>query len=82
MRRDMPPVDERWLQVINYDTATKWARDVVEEAGPEFYDAVTWCLHHTPESVGADGLEDEWREDMFVKVVEPLKSCHDQLMAV
>ncbi|KAH6719115.1 hypothetical protein BKA61DRAFT_474089 [Leptodontidium sp. MPI-SDFR-AT-0119] len=82
MRRDMPPVDERWLQVINYDTATKWARDVVEEAGPEFYDAVTWCLHHTPESVGADGLEDEWREDMFVKVVEPLKSCHDQLMAM
>ncbi|KAG4435672.1 hypothetical protein IFR05_008838 [Cadophora sp. M221] len=82
LRRDMPPVDERWLQVINYDTATKWARDVVEEAGPEFYDAVTWCLHHTPESVGADGLEDKWREDMFVKVVEPLKSCHDQLMVV
>ncbi|KAH7330211.1 hypothetical protein BKA65DRAFT_480368 [Rhexocercosporidium sp. MPI-PUGE-AT-0058] len=82
MRQNMPPVDEQWLQVINYDTATKWARDVVEEAGPEFHDAVTWCLHHTPESVGADGLEDKWREDMFVKVVEPLKNCHDQLIAV
>ncbi|PVH87289.1 hypothetical protein DL98DRAFT_582001 [Cadophora sp. DSE1049] len=82
MRRNMPSIDEQSLQVFNYAIAIQWARDVVEEAGPEFSDAVTWCLHHTPESIGADGLEDRWREDMFVKVVEPLKSCHDQLMAV
>ncbi|KAL2067321.1 hypothetical protein VTL71DRAFT_1745 [Oculimacula yallundae] len=82
MRRDMPLLNELSLQLVNYATATEWARDVVEEAGPEYSDAVTWCLHHTPESVGADGLEDRWREDMFMKVVEPLKNCHDQLMAI
>lgn len=81
MRRNIPIIDEQSLQVFNYAIAIQWARDVVEEAGPEFSDAVTWCLHHTPESIGADGLEDGWREDMFFKVVEPLKNCHDQLMA-
>ena len=38
-------------------------------------------LHHTPESSGVEGKE-KWREDMFVKVVEPLKYCHDRLMTI
>lgn len=82
MRRSLNAEDEQSLQLINYAVAIQWARDVVGEAGPEFSDAVTWCLHHTPESTGIDGLGDRWREDMFAKVVEPLKYCHDQLVAV
>lgn len=72
--------DEQTLQLINYAVAIQWARDVVEEAGPEISDAIYWCLHHTPES--GEGKDEKWREDMFVKVVEPLKGCHDQLMSI
>ena len=50
----------------------------VEEAGPEYADAVTWCLHNVPES----GTEERWREDMFAGVVEKLKYCYDQLVGV
>ena len=57
-------------------------RDVVEEAGPEYSDAVTWCLHNVPDSGDVEGKEERWREDMYVKVVEPLKYCRDQLVAV
>jgi hypothetical protein len=33
-----------------------------------------------PDGGGTEGKEDKWREDMFIKVVEPLKSCHDLLV--
>ncbi|PMD14530.1 hypothetical protein NA56DRAFT_693937 [Hyaloscypha hepaticicola] len=72
--------DEQILNLINYAAADHWARDVVEEAGPEYSDAVNWCLHHTPERSGLDGMDEKWRENMFAKVVEPLKACHDQLV--
>jgi hypothetical protein len=72
--------DEQILKLINYAAADHWARDVVEEAGPEYSDAVNWCLHHTPESSGLEGMDEKWRENMFAKVVEPLKACHDQLV--
>lgn len=35
MRRNLNTDDEQLLQVINYGVATKWCRDVVEEAGLE-----------------------------------------------
>jgi hypothetical protein len=74
--------DEQILKLINYAAADQWARDVVEEAGPEYSDAINWCLHHTPESSGMEEKDEKWREDMFVKVVEPLKTCHDQLVTI
>ncbi len=77
----MTSTDEQSLQLINFAIAIQLVRDVVEEAGPEYSDAVNWCLHHTPES-GIDGKEDKWREEMFSKVVQPLKNCHDQLMGI
>ncbi|KAE9376714.1 hypothetical protein N431DRAFT_183374 [Stipitochalara longipes BDJ] len=36
----------------------------------------------TPESSGAEGKDEKWREDMFAKVVEPLKYCHDQIVTI
>lgn len=78
MRRNLNATDEQSLQLINYAVAIQWVRDVVEEAGPEYADAVTWCLHNVPES----GTEERWREDMFAGVVEKLKYCYDQLVGV
>ncbi|TVY27490.1 hypothetical protein LHYA1_G003227 [Lachnellula hyalina] len=81
-RRNISTNDEQSLQLINYAVAIQWSRDVVEEAGPEYSDAVTWCLHNVPDSGDVEGKEERWREDMYVKVVEPLRYCHDQLLAV
>ncbi|TVY53885.1 hypothetical protein LCER1_G004426 [Lachnellula cervina] len=82
VRRNLSANDEQSLQLINYAVATAWCGDVVEEAGPEYSDAVTWCLHNVPDSGDVEGKEERWREDMYVKVVEPLRYCHDQLLAV
>jgi len=65
--------DEQILQLINYAVALEWARAVVEEAGPEYSDVVTSCLHHMPESGGVEGKDEKWREDMFIKVVEAVE---------
>jgi hypothetical protein len=81
LRQNINTSDEQILQLFNYTAAIQWSRDVVEEAGPEYADAITWCLHHIPES-GVEGKDEKWREDMFNKVVEPLKSCHDQLITI
>jgi len=82
LRRNIDTNDEQIIQLFNYTAAVQWAREVVEEAGPEYCDAINWCLHHTPESSGVEGKDEKWREDMFVKVVEPLKYCHDQLVTI
>lgn len=82
LRQSITTDDEQILQLFNYAAATQWSRDVVEEAGPEYADAIAWCLHHTPESSGVEAKDEKWREDMFVKVVEPLKYCHDQLITI
>jgi len=73
---------EQILKLINYAATDRWANDVVEEAGMEYSDAVNWCLHHIPESSEVEGKDEKWREDMFGKVVEPLKCCHDQLVTI
>jgi hypothetical protein len=78
MRRNLNADDEQSLQLINYAVAIQWVRDVVEEARPEYADAVTWCLHNVPES----GTEERWKEDMFAGVLEKLKYCYDQLVGV
>lgn len=82
LRQSTNASDEATLQVLNYAAATQWARDVAEEAGPEYEDAVSWCLHNVPDSGNVKGKEDRWREDMYVNVVEKLKCCHDKLAAV
>jgi hypothetical protein len=35
-----------------------------------------------PGSGESDGKLDKWREELFLKVVEPLKYCYKQLSAV
>jgi hypothetical protein len=67
---------------LDMAAALEWSLRVVEEAGPEFADAILWCLHNMPGSGDADGKLDKWREELFLKVVEPLKYCCDQFVAV
>lgn len=71
--------NERIMQAFIYGIASDWAQHVLEEAGPDYSDAVNWCLHQN--SVG-DAGDEGWREDMIAKVVDPLKACHDQLIAL
>ncbi|KAI9050907.1 hypothetical protein LZ554_005021 [Drepanopeziza brunnea f. sp. 'monogermtubi'] len=78
----MAAADDKRLQFLKYCVATEWLKEVVEEAGPEYANAVNWCLHHDPGSTGADGVEERWREVMFSNVVEPLRRCRDLLIAV
>lgn len=67
---------------LDMAAALEWSPRVVEEAGPEFADAISWCLHNMPGSGESDGKLDKWREELFLKVVEPLKYCYDQLTSV
>lgn len=67
---------------LDLAAALEWCPRAVEEAGPEFADAILWCLYNMPRNGEAYGKLERWREELFVKVVEPLQYCHDQLRAV
>jgi hypothetical protein len=77
-----PPTTNKFYNYSTTQLPFNGPEMFVEEAGPEYADAITWCLHHTPESSGVEGNDEKWREDMFMKVVEPLKYCHDQLIII
>ncbi|OCK77570.1 hypothetical protein K432DRAFT_303930, partial [Lepidopterella palustris CBS 459.81] len=56
--------------------ALQWSKTVGEEAGPEFAEAVEWCLHSNASS--GDG----WRKDIVKHVIDPLEYCHQQYAQV
>jgi hypothetical protein len=66
---------------LDIAAALEWSPRAVEEAGPEFADAIMWCLRGVPGSGESDGKLEKWREELFLKVVEPLKYCYDQFNA-
>lgn len=59
--------------------AMQWCdRYAVDEAGPEFADAINWCLRNpTLRGGGNRGGTDEqqWREDLQEQVIQPLRNC-------
>jgi hypothetical protein len=67
---------------LDIAAALEWSPRAVEEAGPEFADAIMWCLRFVPESGESDEKLGKWREELFLKVVEPLKYCYKQFTAV
>jgi hypothetical protein len=67
---------------LDLAAALEWCPRAAEEAGIEYADAITWCLYNAPGSGESDGKPGKWREELFVKVVEPIQYCHDQLKAV
>lgn len=63
--------------------AMEWCdRFASEEAGPEFADAIDWCLRNpTKVRESAHNKDAGWREELYTRVVEPLYYCHEQLTA-
>ncbi|KAH7396982.1 hypothetical protein DE146DRAFT_613977 [Phaeosphaeria sp. MPI-PUGE-AT-0046c] len=54
-------------------TAIQWSKLVGEEAGPEFAEAIEWCLH-------AKTLTDSnWRTELWRHVVLPLEASHKHI---
>lgn len=56
-------------------TACDWSLSVQEEAGPEFADAIKWCLAELPRGAYDGERLDQWCGEMLENVVLPLKSC-------
>lgn len=77
-RRKYPSGDVAPNPFLDMAAALEWSLRAVEEAGPEFADAITWCLKNMPGSGESDSMVERWREELYQKVVEPLKYCHDQ----
>jgi hypothetical protein len=61
---------------LDLAAAMEWCNsEAAEEAGPDFADAVRWCLGQ----FGASAPQEEnWRQELFEKVVAPLQVCHQQ----
>lgn len=74
IRQKYPPIGH----ILDVAAALEWSSRAVEEGGPEFADAILWCLHNMPGSGELDGGLEKWREELYLKVVEPLKYCYDQ----
>jgi hypothetical protein len=81
LRRKYPigPTPNPFLDMA---AALEWSPRALEEGGPEFADAILWCLRNMPGSGESDGTSEKWREELFQKVVEPLKYCYDQFNGV
>jgi len=53
-------------------TALQWQKDVVGEAGPDYADAVEWCLR----GFNMSASDASWRREMLLNVVAPLERCN------
>ncbi len=60
--------------VFDVMAARDWQCQVNEEAGSDYAGAVAWCLGGN-RSVPLN----RWREDMLLKVIQPLQRCRDYL---
>lgn len=66
--------DERERACFDIMAARDWQREVNDEAGQDFAEAVAWCLggnRSTP--------PDKWRQEMLKRVIKPLQRCLDYL---
>ncbi|CRK40823.1 hypothetical protein BN1723_004935 [Verticillium longisporum] len=74
------PVGSSDMERAGFDilAARDWQREVIEEAGSEYADAVGWCLGGNR---SAPCGRDEWRQEMLLRVVQPLQRCRDYLVA-
>jgi hypothetical protein len=60
---------------LDLAAAMEWCNsDAAEEAGPEFADAVRFCLGQ----FGAAPLDEKKRQEILEKVIKPLQFCHQQ----
>jgi hypothetical protein len=72
-RKQLPPGDAASAPFLDYAAALQWSKMASEEAGPEFADAIEWCLHAKEQSDGS------WRKDLWTHVIFPLDGCYRQV---
>jgi hypothetical protein len=72
-RKILGPGDAISAHILDSAAAIHWSKMVSDEAGPEFADAIDWCLHAREHSNGT------WRKDFWLKVVQPLIECHKHI---
>jgi hypothetical protein len=72
-RKGLDPGDSVSAPILDHAAAMQWSNMVSDEAGPEFADAIDWCLRSKVRS------DRSWREDFRRKVVEPLHEFHKQM---
>ena len=82
--RQQYPLNAPPSRFLDLAAALEWSERAVEEAGPEFADAIMWCLHNNNNIPGRGeiGTSENWREELYWKVVQPLKSCYDLFAGV
>lgn len=72
-RKQLPAGDSISAPILDYAAAIQWSKEAVEEAGPEFAEAIDWCLH------AKERIDGSWRNELLQLVVLPLDSCHKQM---
>jgi hypothetical protein len=72
-RKQMPVGDSTLAPMFDFAAAIQWSKTVSEEAGPEFAEAIEWCLHAKELSDGS------WRKELWTHVIVPLDACHKQV---
>ncbi|KAI8635552.1 hypothetical protein F5Y19DRAFT_408285 [Xylariaceae sp. FL1651] len=74
-RLKFPNGDDQARAAFDLITALEWLKDVNDEAGVDYSEAVEWCL------AGCRTLPDKgvWRRLMVQKVVVPLERCYNYL---
>ncbi|KAF2744652.1 hypothetical protein M011DRAFT_373506, partial [Sporormia fimetaria CBS 119925] len=60
-------------EVMSSLAALQWSKTASEEAGPDFAEAISWCLN------AKDAQEGAWRKELWTHVIVPLDSCHRQV---
>jgi len=60
-------------EAFDVAAARDWQCRVGDEAGPDYAEAVAWCLG------GNRSSPDRWREAMLGRVIRPLQRCRDYL---
>lgn len=75
-RTRFPAGDEHAGPAFDLIAALEWLKEVHDEAGADYSDAVTWCLAGCRTLPSEDG---SWRPLMLEKVVRPLERCSQYL---
>lgn len=67
--------------IFHCAAAQEWCRSLESQIGFPFTDAVQWCLAHSTSKRHMELNDQEWREGLFLNVVEPIAKCYDLLFA-
>lgn len=75
------PPDGQPNMIFDRAAATEWCRNTEGELGTPFADAIHWCLGHSASKRHMEINDKEWRQGLFVHVVQPLAESYEMLFA-